>query len=254
MFGKEGTEEQIFPLSKCRIILCKERGHKSNRMHPNYSRYSLRATDLCAAVTPERMISANPAQFGMILAADGSPCLSRQLQDAEIAETWPLLPARQRDSAGLQDPGQSHIAQTQLRNISCLWAFLLHIPLGSPVPRKRSAPSLWARVSLVVQIWLFQSDSWGAAHSLQIWDNLGIGCWVRDQLLSCIPVHTGYPDSHHSIPETGHPLSHLQILILLPRPKVRMSSPEGTAAEEGTFFCLLGLCQQPFIYSTWQGP
>lgn len=94
-------------------------------MHPNYSRHGLRATDLCAAVTPERVTSASSAQFGMILAADGSPCLSRQLQDAEIAETWPLLPAPQRGSAGSWPVPHSSGA---LRNKSCLWTFLLHIP------------------------------------------------------------------------------------------------------------------------------
>lgn len=124
MFGKEGTVERIFPPRKSYSL---QRGRPQIQQNAPklFQAWSESDRSLCAAVTPERVTSASSAQFGMILAADGSPCLSRQLQDAEIAETWPLLPAPQRGSAGSWPvPHSSGV----LRNKSCLWTFLLHIP------------------------------------------------------------------------------------------------------------------------------
>lgn len=131
MFGKENNRRMnLFSWKMQNPVLCKEGGHKSSRMHPNYSRHGLRATgDLCPAVTPVRVTGASSAEFGMILAAVGS--LSAQAGSCRMQKLLKrghcsqLLRGTLQE---LQDPGQSHTSQQHRHS------------LGAALPKSSGTP------------------------------------------------------------------------------------------------------------------
>lgn len=176
-----------------------------------------------------------------------------------------LLPAPQRDpagAAGLQDPGQSRTSQPQPRQHrhssgACsaqrpqqhlLPLDILHTaPPGITCAKERASPSLCSRISLVVQqVWLFKSNSWGtacplllAAHSLQsrviIW---GTG-WYQGA--SSFPPCLCRLDTHTTVTTASLRRDIPFSAFKFNSPSKTGSSDELAAAEEGTFFCLLGL-------------
>lgn len=165
------------------------------------------------------------------------------LQDCRILAS----PAHPSPSPGSTDTAREPALPSGLSNTSFLWTFSTQLPPGITCAKERASPSLCSRISLVVQqVWLFKSNSWGtacplllAAHSLQsrviIW---GSG-WYQGA--SSFPPCLCRLDTHTTVTTASLKQDIPFSAFKFNSPSKAGSSDELTAAEEGTFFCLLGL-------------
>lgn len=199
MFGNEGTVERIFPPRKSYSL---QRGRPQIQQNAPklFQAWSESDRSLCCSHSWE----GDQCQLCPVWNDSGCWWLSLPEQAAAGCRNCWNVATAPSSSEGLcrilASPTQLRSPQEQI--------LPLDIPAAHPLCQGKGLLRTCGPGFLE---WCSRSgcSSQTAEHSLQIWDNLVVGWWSGAN--SCIPVHTGHPHSHHSIPETGHPLSHLQI-------------------------------------------